>query len=224
MGYEYALGGSAGDSDPISLFFTNAGQLAGVAVTAYEGMIVGKLPQYLKDAGFWRPEGSGVYKMYVSFRNSSEIVSTFSSDMALGDRVVINAHTIAFEVPVTENEVALNYTKGSCFQYMGTHYFLDLTNERSGGLTWQAAHLMPVVPMYNNGYLHAIFFASPVVQQGLTSAHWWDPIPLVNGLMCKNFCSSSCTFSDTSIWSTFHLFLRDRNLASCPNGCTIGCC
>ncbi len=41
---------------------------------------------------------------------------------------------------------------------------------------------------------------------------------------CKNFCDSNCHFSDTSFYSTLHLYMNDRSQVSCNGGCTIGCC
>ena len=42
--------------------------------------------------------------------------------------------------------------------------------------------------------------------------------------MCKNFCDQHCTFHDTSLFSTLHLYFNDHTKVKCKGGCTIGCC
>jgi hypothetical protein len=119
--------------------------------------------------------------------------------------------------------------KGSCFASMGTHSFYDLVGA-NGAMTWEAGNLMPVVPMYdrNNDFkLNAIFFTTPFkVQQSAfwPSANQWEPVPLVNYLMCKNFCDDNCGWDDTKVWSTMHFYFSDPKKVTCENGCSIGCC
>jgi len=105
---------------------------------------------------------------------------------------------------------------------MGWHYFYDLYSAPT--MSWVGANLLPIVPMYYNGFINAFFFASGIEQQSLFSTNEWDPIPLPDLLMCKNWCDSSCTWNDTDVWSTAHIFLNNYKNAVCPNGCSTACC
>jgi len=205
---------------PMTLYFTQAGQAAGVGIEVY-----GDLPMNLINLGFWiqLDPNDSQYHMTVSFRSSTEMCSSTPSPNRLGDRLIINADGLAFQIPTTESgALANNWHKGSCFSGMGYHWFFDLST--APVMSWMAENLLPVVAMYNNNSINAIFFASTSVQQGIFDAHWWEPIPLINALMCKNTCDSDCTFSGTSLWSTFHVYLRDYTQVTCDGGCTISCC
>jgi hypothetical protein len=210
------------ESTPLTLFFTAQGQLAGIGVTTY-----GDVLQNLIDLGYWQPTGKSAgyttYFLSVSFRSADEMCSSSPSVNPLGDTLIINANNISVSLPLTEQEaIDNNWMRGSCFYSMGHHYFYDLVD--APNMSWLAANLLPVVPMYHNGTINAFFFASATVQQGLLGANEWDPLPLINYLMCKNWCDSACTFSDTSAWSTLHVYLRDYTQATCDDGCTISCC
>eukprot|EP01129_Flabellula_baltica_P016934 TRINITY_DN9234_c0_g1_i1.p1 TRINITY_DN9234_c0_g1~~TRINITY_DN9234_c0_g1_i1.p1 ORF type:complete len:300 (-),score=49.80 TRINITY_DN9234_c0_g1_i1:33-896(-) len=220
LGYSANFKGSVATEDyPLTLFFNKAGQISGVGITVY-----GQLEEKLVLLGYWNKISKDVYTLTVSFRGSEEMCSGVMSPLTIGDRAVINAETISYSIPVqTGQTTQANYTKGSCFYSMGTHYFYDVS--AAPNMSWEAQNLMPVVPMYTaDGRLNAFFFASTSVQNGFFSAHWWEPVPLINTLMCKNWCDSDCTFSGTSIWSTMHIYLRDIKEATCPGGCSIACC
>merc|ERR1712096_216245 len=125
--------------------------------------------------------------------------------------------------------VAAKYHEGSCFDGMGTHHFLDL--EKGPQMTWKSSALMPVVPMYDKGVITAVFFATPWVQQSILppSTNQWEPIPLINTLMCRNLCDSDCTWHGTSIWSTQHWYFNNYQDLKCPSNYDcfisgIGCC
>jgi len=202
---------------PMTLYFTQAGQAAGVGVDVY-----GDLPANLIGLGFWESVDDAQYHITVSFRDPSEMCSSMPSSNILGDRLIINADGIGFEIPTTESgAIGGNWHKGSCFSGMGHHWFYDVSTAPE--MSWKAENLLPVIAMYN-GSINAIFFASTSVQQGVFDAHWWEPVPLINALMCKNTCDSDCTFSGTTFWSTFHVYLRDYTQVTCAGGCTIGCC
>jgi len=211
-------GSAPTSSTPISLFFTAAGQLAGIGVNIY-----GNPKSQLISAGFYEPVGSEEYFIGVFFRNSSAMCSGTASDLPLGDSLIINAGKIAWPIPITINDaMEKNWSNGSCFFSMGYHWFYDL--KTAPVMSWEAANLLPIVPMYNNGEINAFFFTTTEVQQGLFSSNWWDGIPLINFLMCKNWCDSECTFEDTFTWSTMHIYLKDYTQATCPDDCTISCC
>jgi len=216
VAYNYQTGAPS-KSAPITLFFTSAGQLSGVGMTLNGEAPSNLVPEY------WQPAGDSQYFLSVTFRNSS-VMCTGNTDpsLPLGDRLVINANGVALEVPLLEQEAYNNeWTKGACFYSMGYHWFYDLSS--APNMSWSAANLLPIVPMYSGGVINAFFFASPVVQQSLFNSNMWDPIALLDALMCKNWCDTACTFSDTSFWSTGHMYLRDYTQATCSNGCTLHC-
>jgi len=207
---------------PLGLYFTAGGQVAG-AVT----LVLGPgLPDQLIEEGYYEPvdTSKNIYRISVTFRSSDDICSgQVFDDLPLGDRLIVNAGGISLELPTTEQEaIDGQWTKGSCFQSMGYHYFYDIAGHPN--MTWEAANLLPVIVMYDQGQINAFFFASDVVQQTLADTHMWEPIPLANLLMCKNWCDSSCTFHDTSFFSTMHLYLKDYTQVNCPGGCTTSCC
>lgn len=170
----------------------------------------------------------------LSFRDPAVSCSTTALKEQLGDRIVINQARggIAEELPLTVREAAdSGWVEGSCFASMGTHWFRDLGTDSA--MSWYGASLLPVVVMYDqqsdgaDGTINAVFFASNNIQETLLpwpSNNQWEPVPLPNALMCKNFCDAKCTFHDTSAFSTLHLYFRDHTKVTCDGGCTIGCC
>jgi hypothetical protein len=222
LGYPWAQSSGGATVDmPMTLFFTDAGQLSGMGVNYY-----GEPPSNLVQQGFWEPLADGVYFMSIAFRDASTVCSYYyNQGLPLGDRLIVNANSSSpYPLPVTVDDAeAANWAPGSCFHTMGTHYFYDLATAPQ--MSWEAANLLPVVLMMNNGSINAVFFASSTIQQGLTSTHFWDLIPLPDILMCKNWCDSSCTWHDTNFWSTMHMFFNaDYEAVTCPNGCTTACC
>eukprot|EP01104_Vermistella_antarctica_P000956 TRINITY_DN11032_c0_g1_i1.p1 TRINITY_DN11032_c0_g1~~TRINITY_DN11032_c0_g1_i1.p1 ORF type:complete len:324 (-),score=52.94 TRINITY_DN11032_c0_g1_i1:288-1217(-) len=217
--------------EPLVLYFTPYGQAAGVGV-----MVYGDVESNLVENGYFLPVAgqSSTYFISVSFRSAEDSCSKQSSSEELGDRLIINAGPggIAESLPLTQAEAqTAGWVAGACFAGMGTHYFKDLT--LNGTLSWEAANLLPVVTMYDDQSanatfdINAFFFASSVVQQSIIppSANQWEPVPLPNVLMCKNFCSSDCTFHGTSFYSTLHIYLNSRRPdVTCNGGCSIGCC
>ena len=119
-----ALGATT--SNPIVFYFTTGGQLSGISVDIFGATA---LPLSLQP--YWVPVAgaSQRYRLTVAFRPSSEICSGATSDMVIGDRVVINPATIALAMPLLEKEaLAANFTQGSCIGQMGTHFFYDLAS------------------------------------------------------------------------------------------------
>jgi len=222
LGYAWTESQNEQESTPLTLYFTQQGQLAGIGVTVF-----GDVLSNLINQDYWQPTGklNGylTYYLSVSFRQSADMCSDKTSPEPIGDSLIINANNLSVSLPLTEEEASNNnWTRGSCFYSMGHHYFYDLATAPS--MSWKAANLLPIVLMYSNGTINAFFFASATVQQGIFGANQWDPLPLIDYLMCKNWCDSSCTFSDTSTWSTLHVYFRDYTKATCANSCTIACC
>jgi len=220
LGIPFNFQASAPSVDyPLTLYFTAAGQLAGAAVEVF-----GSVEQNLLSKGFFQTTAnSDQWHISISFRAPSAMCSGITTPGSIGDRLVINANTIAYPLPTTEQSaISGKWHKGSCFYGMGHHYFYDLAS--APNMSWKSANLLPVVTMFDKGVINAVFFASSTIQQGLFGAHWWEPIPLFNALMCKNTCDADCTFQGTSAWSTFHLYFREYQEVTCANDCSIACC
>mmetsp|Transcript_1087 Transcript_1087/g.1859 ORF Transcript_1087/g.1859 Transcript_1087/m.1859 type:complete len:279 (+) Transcript_1087:21-857(+) len=220
VGVEWNYSGTRSFDHPLTLGFTPAGQIASMGI-----WINGDVPAKLKKMGWWQMRemspGKTVPYLLVTFRPTAHTCSSTTLSETLGDRLVVNGG--AHSIPLTDQAaIKAKYTNGSCFETMGRHAFLDV--ETGPHMSWQAENVSPIVPMYHNGEVAAIFFTVPEIEQGITSAHWWEPIPLPNYLQCKNMCDPACTFSGTSFWSTMHIFFRDYKKIGCPGGCTISCC
>jgi hypothetical protein len=229
LGVAYAQEASGPtEQHPLWLYFTPAGQASGAAVL-YRGS---GLPQNLIDGGFILRWGSGGnHWVSVGFRDGDAACATRNSSLPLGDQLVLNPTGIAQALPLTAADAAnQGWVAGSCFSGMGKHWFLDIAS--FGSMTWEAANLLPIVTMYDEdspnptGEINAFFFASSVVQQTLfpPNDNQWEPIPLADFMMCKNFCNSTCTFHDTNFFSTLHIYMNDRADVTCHNDCSIGCC
>ena len=222
FGLPFSLKGSQGfngsEDNPTTLYYTPTGELSGISVDVFWA----PPPQNLIDAGYFTKLGDKHYRLGVAFRANPCLNQT--QHHIIGDRVVIQPNAVNRSLPLNLSQaVAEGWTKGSCFSGMGTHYFFDLATHPK--MSWQAANVLPVVIMFNNNHdLQAIFFASWENQVQISGAHGWEPIPLINPLMCKNMCDKECTFNGTHAWSTYHVYFRDLSVATCNNGCTIGCC
>jgi len=223
IGYMWTQKGPAATkSEPLVLYTTEAGQMSGVGVHIY-----GELPkpQQRWITGPPRSEpGQNGYRIDVAFRKGSIVCSGASSDALIGDTLIVNPGAMEGESPSDAEfkELSLNQTgaeatgwhRGSCFDGMGTHSFFD-TSVASDVMSWKAENLFPVVAMYHEGAINAIFFASWVVQQDMWSANEWEPVPLWDWAMCKNTCDQDCTFEGTHAWSTLHVYFRDHNDVKC---------
>jgi len=214
-------GKAATKSKPLVLYTTNAGQMSGVGVHIY-----GELP---KPQQRWVTDlpsaGANGYRVDVAFRKGSIICSGEKSDAIIGDALIVNPGANggdSKELSLTQaGAEAEGWHRGSCFDGMGTHSFFDTSIAGRGlgnKMSWKAENLFPVVAMYHEGKVNAIFFASWVVQQSIFSgAHQWEPVPLVNWAMCQNTCDRDCTFEGTSAFSTLHVYFRDHNEVKCDS-------
>jgi len=230
LGIEYVQSAQDDASKPLSLYFTPGGQLTGAGVFA-----LGPSKPKLIKSGFWLPNGTlnGYDRYYasVSFRNAADSCSATQLPEPIGSELILNAGGVNMTLPMTR-DLAKNsgWIQGSCFATMGTHWFYDLAG--TGAMSWEAENLLPIVVMYDqestnaDNEINAIFFATPDRQQTALppSANQWEPIPLPNFAMCKNFCDSKCTFTDTSAFSTLHLFFKNSTQVTCDGGCLFGCC
>eukprot|EP00466_Bigelowiella_natans_P008277 jgi/Bigna1/89814/estExt_fgenesh1_pg.C_560030 len=235
LGVAYTQGGKLSKKTPEFIYFTPGGQLAGVAVDVY-----GTPETSLIDAGYFVKKDEQRYHISATFRAPDKVCSSSADEMVVGDRVVLNA--AGPEGPGVNYHISLNetgaisqgFSRGSCFDGMGWHYFKDISGESTSQkmkFPLPAEHLLPIVPMYHEGKLNAIFFTTTKVQQTLLPprTNGWEPIPLPNKLMCGNWCDTDCGFSGTAIWSTQHWYFHDHTKVICPSSlhCTlkgITCC
>ena len=116
-------------------------------------------------------EQNGTTFMTVTTR-ADTCSSVVASDV-IGDRLVINEVGGAnFSVPLLEEDAQLaKFTRGSCLDTMGRHWMLDL--ETAPKLSFEADNLMPLVPMYWEGKINAMFFTVPFIEQSIFNSNWW---------------------------------------------------
>lgn len=229
LGIPYAqnVDGRPSSDKPVVLYFTPQGQIAGLGILAY-----GKFYGPVVDLGYWVSTGNDEeWFISTTFRDPDQVCSAnFTSSDLIGDRVLVNADSLSFVIPMNQTSaVAENFETGSCFESMGTHSFLDVVG-KNGTMTWKSSNLMPVVPMYDRNQqfnLNAIFFTTPFQRQvsiPFLKGNEWEPVTLVNTLMCKNFCDENCGWDDTHLWATAHFYFSDPSQVTCLGGCKTGCC
>jgi len=199
--------------DPVIVYFTGGGQIAGIGMEHYGNPLNGLQKFWLPD-----PESSGNYRISVSFRPGGNLCSSTQYAELVGNQLVVNQGSLNLPIPLNANDSsAAQWTKGGCIGGMGTHWSYDLST--SPEMSWNASNLMPVVAMYdqaNTGFISAFFITTPNVQRSEPFGPWEGPIP--SSLMCYNWCSDECSW-DVSFWSTLHFYLHDHNLNNCPSHC-----
>jgi len=210
IAYTYSSSGAPSHFNPITVYYTQGGQIGGVALEHF-GTPADGLEK------FWQIQPNNTYRMSVSFRQPSDMCSGETFPEIIGTQLVLDQGTVDLSLPLTENDATnAQWTKGSCIGGMGTHWSYDLS--AAPEMTWVASNLLPIVTMYNEvngGVLSAFFFTSPRVQLSEPLGPWEGPIP--SGLMCLNWCNNTCSF-DSSFFSTLHFYLDDPSLNTCDNG------
>lgn len=174
----------------------------------------------------WRGD---VAHIDVAFRSGDIICSGAQDNLTIGDALIVNPAGEGrygggpkMELPLTDTEAAARgWMRGSCFDGMGWHWFLD-TSMFNGKLSWKAENLFPVVTMYHEGQLNAMFFASTINQVSvpLLQSNEWEPKALSSEEMCMNICDKDCTFSgltNAGPFSTMHIFFRDHKSVTCDS-------
>jgi len=222
VGIAFGYGGSPNSDYPVTLYYTAAGQLAGIGTDAF-----GNLEQNLISKKYWNliDITKKQFRIKVSFRAAADICTNAMQPGVLGDRLVINQDTNPVSLPVTEKDATtMKWTKGSCIQGMGTHWSYDVLS--APRMSWMDMNLLPVVTMYYRGAISAIFFNSPVRQQSILpipSNNMWDIIPIPSFLMCKNWCDDACDW-DTMFWSTMHIYFYNPDTLNCGSCTSKTCC
>jgi len=227
-------------SNPLKLYTTSGGQPAGVGIVIL-GYGYDPLPQAqqkwvtAKPLVDFHPLSTSHAHIDVAFRSGDIMCDGLYSESEIGDTLIVNpGGDSKYVLPLAEQDAeAAGWRRGSCFDGMGWHWFLD-TSVGQGELSWKAENLFPIVTMYGDARqvfdnsINAMFFASTVDQVSIPviQSNEWEPKALSNLEMCKNTCDSDCTFSGThsllSAWSTLHVYFRDHSSVTCPRALTCG--
>jgi len=242
LGYGWTKKSSgATKSEPLVVYTTAGGQSAGVG-TIIKGRGREQFPepqrQWASTVHHVPPRNDPEYAhIDVAFRSGSIVCSGEVSGDTVGDVIIVNpegphSKTIALTEAESEQQ---GWRRGSCFDGMGWHRFFD-TTRGDGTLSWKAENLFPVVAMYDQGEVNAIFFASTLDQVSIpiVAANHWEPKSLSDHEMCVNTCDDDCTFGETAdgVWSTMHIYLKDHRSVVCPKSASchinfpskMGCC
>jgi hypothetical protein len=127
LGILYSRGksGSSGASEdhPLALYYTAAGQIAGMQTTVFGSSkdSGNAASDQLVKQGYWKPSttANATWSIDVSFREPSLMCSGSSSDLTVGDRVIINQDTISVVIPLTAGDAtARSFTAGSCIKVL----------------------------------------------------------------------------------------------------------
>jgi len=209
IGIAYAMDGYPSKGYPITVFYTAAGQIAGIGLSHYGN------PEPGLD-NWWIAQQDGTFLITVSFRDTSNMCSGDTYPDVIGDRLVVNQASgqIAYSMPLTDSAATQQkFTQGGCIGGMGTHWSLDL--ETAPEMSFNASNLMPVVAMYNGGVLSAFFITTANVQYGEPFGPWEGP--LISSLMCYNWCTT-CNWN-VNFWSVLHFFVADPHTITCASHC-----
>jgi len=217
LGIAYAQSsGGPTKTEPITAFYTAAGQIAGVGVTIWTDP-----PSQLSD--YWAPlKGSpSGYTVTVSFRDASSGImcnGQNDSSLAFGDRAIIGQGSLDFTVPtVRDDAITAQFTRGGCITWMGRHFGYDL--QAHPQMSWLTQNLIPIMPMYNEatGKISAFLVNVPNWQDTEPVGEWEGPF--TNSLWCKNYCNTNCTTYNAKTWSTIHFMLTDPYNNLCSSSC-----
>lgn len=228
--------------EPLVVYTTAGGQQAGVG-TIIKGYGRKQFPspqqKWASSTHLVAPKDDPEYAhIDVAFRSGSMVCSGETGGDTMGDVIIVNpAGPHSKTIPLTEaKSEEEGWRRGSCFDGMGWHRFFD-TSTADGTLSWKAANIFPVVAMYDQGQINAIFFASTLDQVSIPmiATNGWEPKSLSNSEMCQNTCDTDCNLVDDAtpdgVWSTMHIFLKDHKSVKCPATahCAIaavngGCC
>eukprot|EP00404_Azadinium_spinosum_P024380 CAMPEP_0180598426 /NCGR_PEP_ID=MMETSP1037_2-20121125/22862_1 /TAXON_ID=632150 /ORGANISM="Azadinium spinosum, Strain 3D9" /LENGTH=316 /DNA_ID=CAMNT_0022617041 /DNA_START=162 /DNA_END=1113 /DNA_ORIENTATION=+ len=169
---------------PIVLYTTEGGQISGVGV-----LVTGDLPVPQRK---WAQRRTNGWQIDVAFRQGEILCSGEVSEATIGDILIANPSGPKMQIPLFEKAAdSAGWHRGSCFDGMGWHRYLD-TEFHNTSMSWKAENLFPVAAMFSGGDITAINFATWQVQQGMTGAHQWDPLPTPSFAMCAGMCDPAC--------------------------------
>lgn len=136
----------------------------------------------------------------------------------MGDRVLVAPYGMNTEIPLTDRlALSKNWTSGGCISGMGRHWGYDYLSRPH--LSGHAATLMPVIPMYHDGFISAVLIFTQHPQEIYPLGQWEGPF--IPWLFCKNFCSEDCMKheSSLSLFTTLHFLFHDAALNTCEDRC-----
>ena len=212
LGVLYEPKGGVSRDYPVSLYFTPAEQLAGLKMTVFDlegdaaaaarakGEVTNAAQGNLAEQGYYAPVKGmpGAHEMSISFRGKEDVCSTKALPKAVGDRVVINQHTIERSIPMKAGDAEANHFKpGGCTSGMGQHWHTDLSTGST--MSWITGNTMPVTPMYYptndpEGKINGILLETPVCQYEHGTS--WDTSSHIKcvppSLECINYCDPKC--------------------------------
>lgn len=216
----------ATQTEPLVVYTTAGGQSAGVGtiIKGY-GQFPGPLPypqqKWASSAPLVEPKNDpDTAHVDVAFRSGSIVCSGETSGDKIGDVVIVNpAGPDSKTIPLTEAQSEQEgWRRGSCFDGMGWHRILDTS--KADGTLGMAENIFPVVAMYYEGEINAIFFASILNELSVpvVASNGWDPKLQSYSDMCKNTCDDDCDFGTTPGhgWSSMHIYWRDHKSVVCP--------
>jgi len=208
-GIAFALYGAPNSDNPVTLYYTSAGQIAGVGLTVFDKTIPSAL------AGYWETTAGGNNSLTVSFRNQTVMCTGITETAPIGYQAVINQGGVNIVIPLTDTQAEEeNWTNGSCIKYMGRHWAYDL--QSAPNFTWQYTNLLPVEPMYTDGNLVTFLISYGDFETVEPIGDWEGPF--IPTLFCENFCQTGCTFN-VNFFSTMHFFLTDYTQNICAAHC-----
>jgi len=217
---------------PLKLFTTAGGQPNGVGyiILGYgQDPLPAPQKKWATEHPFVEPTMDvTIAHLDVAFRVGDIVCSGAKEAAVIGDTLIVNPKGPNKKVlPLTESGAKKEgWKRGSCFDGMGWHWFLD-TAIGGGELSWMAENIFPVVTMYNQGEINAIFFASTINQVSIPmlKSNEWESLSLSNSKMCANLCDKDCTFAGLTKagpWSTAHIYFRDHSQVTCDRNLKCG--
>jgi len=229
-------------AQPLKLYTNKAGSSSGIGIVIYDYMPLAQ-QRWTTSHPIVSPAPSNTaFHLDIAFRNGNQQCSTTSASNNVGEVLIVNpggegqgnSKIISITEP-TEPNGDDNWQRGSCFDQMGWHYFLNTAGKTlpSGFVPgWTKGDLFPVVPMYHEGALNAIFFTNSKRQSSgkdcnkidprvKTCNNNWDMRDLLDYQMCGNFCGAcgwtAVNEEEKGNWGTMHIFFGDDFLnIQCP--------
>jgi hypothetical protein len=227
-------------SHPLVLYTTKMGSLSGMATMVRDpsSQLSDEYKRYVSKAKLTcKTCGPNYEQLSIAFRKKGLACDvSFYDSKVFGDRLVLNPHgasdgSTPHKIPVEESVAKTDgWEKGSCFDGMGTHWFYDTGSKV---MTWNWKTLLPVVAMYHEGKINAVFFNAPIPQASSPpkfgtpydrkQGNGWESMPLPPQLMCANACSKTCPDRLVgpkispfgSSWATQHIYFQEAKKVKC---------
>lgn len=219
LGYAWTQDASGvTESSPHIMYTTKGGQFQGLGV-AYAGGLPDSQEQWATKDPLVSNGGIPSCRIIdVAFRTGEIVCSGETTSVTIGDQaLIVNPAGDTKMIPMLEDDAETHgFQKGACLKYMGWHWV-----SLGGNASVTKDNFFPLVPMYWDGKLNALFFSSFTVQQTQNGTEWqsngWDPSPIP---MCNNMCDKNCVLEPLGMASTMHWFFHpSTELANviCPS-------